>query len=62
VKNHPFSDGNKRIGYVLSRLLIMNEKFDIYADQDEKYNLVNSVSKGETDFAQIKDWLEKHSR
>jgi death-on-curing protein len=61
VKNHPFSDGNKRTGYVLARLLIMNDKLDIYADQDEKYDLVISVSKGETDFEQIKDWLEKHS-
>jgi death-on-curing protein len=39
----------------------MNDKLDIYADQDEKYDLVISVSKGETDFEQIKDWLEKHS-
>ncbi|SMG53865.1 death on curing protein [Marivirga sericea] len=62
VKNHPFSDGNKRTGYVLARLLIMNDKLDIYADQDEKYDLVISVSKGETDFAQIKDWLQKYSR
>jgi death-on-curing protein len=62
VKNHPFSDGNKRTGYVLARLLVMNDKLDIYADQDEKYDLVISVSKSETDFAQIKDWLEKHSR
>ncbi|WKV14036.1 type II toxin-antitoxin system death-on-curing family toxin [Marivirga harenae] len=62
VKNHPFSDGNKRTGYVLSRLMIMNDKLDIYADQDEKYDLVISVSKGEKDFEQIKDWLEKHSR
>jgi death-on-curing protein len=61
VKNHPFSDGNKRTGYVLARLLIMNDKLDIYADQDEKYNLVISVSKGEADFEQIKGWLKKHS-
>jgi death-on-curing protein len=62
VKNHPFSDGNKRTGYVLARLLIMNDKLDIYADQHEKYNLIISVSKGEANFEEIKDWLKKHSR
>jgi death-on-curing protein len=31
-KNHPFSDGNKRTGYVLARLIIMDKNLDIYAD------------------------------
>lgn len=31
VKNHPFVDGNKRTGYVLARLLLMNEQRDIHA-------------------------------
>jgi death-on-curing protein len=26
VKNHPFSDGNKRTGYVLARLLLMGSQ------------------------------------
>lgn len=62
VKNHPFSDGNKRTGYVLARLVLMKQKLDILADQQDKYNLVISVSKGEADFSQIKNWLIKHSR
>lgn len=31
VKNHPFIDGNKRTGYVLMRLLIMDNGLDIDA-------------------------------
>ena len=62
VKNHPFSDGNKRTGYVLARLLMMNSKHDIYASQDEKYQLVISISKGEVDFEYIKNWILKHSK
>jgi death-on-curing protein len=62
VKNHPFSDGNKRTGYVLARLIIMDGDLDIYATQDQKYQLVILVSKGEVNFEYIKDWLKKHSR
>ncbi len=62
VKNHPFTDGNKRTGYVLARLLLMNEQLDIHAEQDPKYQLVISISTGELSFDQIKEWLEKNSR
>ncbi|WP_436515420.1 type II toxin-antitoxin system death-on-curing family toxin [Ekhidna sp. To15] len=62
VKNHPFTDGNKRTGYVLARLLLMNEHLDIAANQEQKYQLVISISKGELTFDQIKEWLEKNSR
>jgi death-on-curing protein len=62
VKNHPFTDGNKRTGYILARLLLMNEQLDIRANQEQKYQLVISISKGELSFDQIKEWLEKNSR
>jgi len=61
VKNHPFIDGNKRTGYVLARLLLMNEQVDIAANEEKKYLLLISVSTGELSFDQIKEWLEKHS-
>lgn len=62
VKNHPFSDGNKRTGYVLARLLLMNDKLDIYATEEEKYELVISVSTGSRDYKSIKDWMLKYSK
>jgi death-on-curing protein len=62
VKNHPFSDGNKRTGYVLARLLLMNDKLDIHATEEEKYELVISISTGSMDFEAIKNWIIKYSR
>lgn len=62
VKNHPFKDGNKRTGYVLARLLLMNKQLDINAEQEEKYRFVISISKAELNFDQIKKWLEKYSK
>ena len=57
VTNHPFIDGNKRTGYVLARLLLLKSGLDIKATQEEKYEMVIAVSKGEWKFEQIKDWI-----
>ena len=56
--NHPFIDGNKRTAYVLMRLLLLNYGFDILADQDDKYKMVISASKGDLRFDEIKNWIE----
>lgn len=59
ITNHPFLDGNKRIGYVLMRLTLLQEGLDIEADQNEKYDFVMAISKGRYNFYQIKDWISK---
>lgn len=57
VINHPFMDGNKRISYVLMRLVLLENGFDIAASQDEKYEMVIAASKGEIHFDEIKKWI-----
>jgi death-on-curing protein len=56
--NHPFLDGNKRTAYVLMKLILLEDGLDIYADQDEKYQMVISASKGDIRFAEIVKWLQ----
>ncbi len=58
VKNHPFVDGNKRTGYTLMRLFLMNNGFDIQATEDEKYDFVIGIASGELTIEQITEWLE----
>jgi death-on-curing protein len=60
IINHPFVDGNKRIAYVLMRILLMADKLDIVASQNEKYTFVIGASKGDFRFDEIKIWLTKH--
>jgi death-on-curing protein len=62
VKNHPFIDGNKRTGYVLMRLVLMNFGKDIQATQDEKYDFVISVASGQLEFQQIVTWIMQHTK
>jgi len=52
-------DGNKRTGYVLMRLLLLQSGQDIQADQEEKYNFVISIATGQLNLDGIKDWIER---
>ncbi|HET9505043.1 MAG TPA: type II toxin-antitoxin system death-on-curing family toxin [Hymenobacter sp.] len=58
VKNHPFVDGNKRTGYVLMRLLLLQAGQDLQATQDEKYDFVISIASGQIAFPEIVTWIQ----
>ncbi|MBI3219213.1 MAG: type II toxin-antitoxin system death-on-curing family toxin [Bacteroidetes bacterium] len=60
ISNHPFVDGNKRTAYVLMRLILKENKLDIQAGQNEKYEFVIKAAKSELTFDNIRDWIEKN--
>jgi len=62
VTNHPFIDGNKRTGYVLARLLLLKSGLDIKTTQEDKYEMVIAVSKGEWKFEQIRNWMTERCK
>lgn len=60
VAGHPFSDGNKRTGYVLMRLYLLENSKNILVSEDEKYELVIAVASGKLNFNEIVFWIKKH--
>lgn len=60
LTNHPFVDGNKRTGYVLMRLLLMEYGADISASQEEKYDFVIRIASAKYNFNDIVYWLEHY--
>ena len=55
--NHPFIDGNKRTGYALLRLFLLNSGFDITASKDNKYEFVINIASGTLKYDGIVSWL-----
>jgi death on curing protein len=61
LSNHPFIDGNKRTGYVLMRLLLLDAGMDLSATQQEKYDFVMRIASGKSPLDQITSWIREHT-
>jgi death-on-curing protein len=60
VANHPFIDGNKRVGHAaMETFLILNGR-EIDAPADEQERLMLDVASGQIDRTQLTDWLRHH--
>jgi len=62
IQNHPFIDGNKRVGYMAMRLFLNVNGCDLKASLDEKYKFVMEIAEKIIDEKYIAMWLENHSR
>ncbi len=61
AQNHGFIDGNKRTAYVVTRLFLILNGYDISASAVEKVITFEAVGKGEIDQAALAFWLRSHS-
>jgi death-on-curing protein len=57
ISNHPFIDGNKRTGFVLMSLFLLEYGKDIKAEWDEKYDFVIQIASGQIDYPEILAWI-----
>ncbi|MEM1326033.1 MAG: type II toxin-antitoxin system death-on-curing family toxin [Bacteroidota bacterium] len=60
IKNHPFIDGNKRTGYALMLLTLMDQNIDILVGEDAKYDFVIQIASGQLDFNEIVIWIKQN--
>ncbi len=60
LTNHPFIDGNKRTGYVLMRILLINYDLDINATENDKYDFVINIASGNFTYEMTLEWLSFH--
>jgi len=62
IKNHPFIDGNKRIGHLgMEMMLVLNGR-EIHAEIDDSERVILGVAAGEIDRAEFLEWLESRTR
>ncbi len=62
LNNHPFIDGNKRTGYVLTRLFLLANNYDFNATQQDKYKFIVDIASGKLKFEEIRKWLSVNTR
>ena len=58
IIRHPWVDGNKRTGYVLMELVLVENGLSIRADEDEKYEMTIQVATGQLNADGVRTWLE----
>ena len=62
VQNHPFVDGNKRVGHAAMETFLILNGAEIYAPVDDQERLMLDFAAGRIDRSHLTDWLRHHLR
>lgn len=62
ICNHPFIDGNKRTGYIVSRLFLMLNGHDIEASEEERITIFLGVASNAITEKELATWFEKRNK
>jgi len=60
IMNHPFVDGNKRVGHAAMEAFLMLNGYEIQAGVDEQEEVILKVAAGEMGRAEFVEWLGAH--
>lgn len=60
VMNHPFIDGNKRIGHAAMEVFLVMNGWEIDASVDEQEVIILSLASGELEREAFTQWLKNH--
>ena len=60
IKNHPFADGNKRIGTHVMLVFLALNGVELSYSQKELSDIILAVAAGEKEYEDLLGWLLKH--
>lgn len=60
VRNHPFVDGNKRIGHAVMAVNLEFHQWEIQASIDEQEQLILDLAAGKLDKETFFEWVKVH--
>ena len=60
IQNHPFLDGNKRVGHAAMEVFLLLNGHEIDASVDEQETIIINVASGRFSRKQLSEWLSKH--
>jgi len=60
INNHPYVDGNNRIGHAAMEVTLLMNGFEIQADVDTQEAVILAVAASEMDRQCFLEWLHNH--
>ena len=60
TENHPFQDGNKRVGITAGCVFLLANGYSTEVSDDEIYTAAMNTSNGIWKVPELKDWFERH--
>lgn len=60
VKNHPFVDGNKRIGFTVGAYFLYDNGYDLHATEAEAAVVFKDLASGELTEEELSAWFESN--
>ena len=60
IMNHPFVDGNKRIGHAAMETSLILNGYEIEASIDEQEKIILDLADGKLDREELTTWLNNH--
>lgn len=57
VMNHPFVDGNKRIGHAAMEIFLVMNGYELVADVDDAEKLIVALAAGELTRERLLEWI-----
>ena len=60
IQNHPFVDGNKRIGHAVMETFLVLNGYEIDATVDEQEQIILQVAAGSMTREAFTEWLRQH--
>lgn len=60
IQNHPFVDGNKRIGHAAMEVMLVLNGYEIEADVNEQEKIILSIASSQMLREELVNWLEQH--
>ncbi len=58
--NHPFIDGNKRVGHAAMEIFLLLNGYEIKTDIDEQEDIILEIAAGKKTQDDLVVWLKKH--
>jgi death on curing protein len=60
VENHPFVDGNKRVGHAAMETFLVLNGAEVRAEVSDQERVMLDLAAGRIDRVQLADWLRQH--